>query len=200
MWGATADAATPIVSFPEVPSTTTRSLPAPGSRFSLSFAACARRTLTAAPMPPIEMPPLTRSSFAADEPLISTTSAAPSFARSALSWPSPAPARSLTTTLSAPPDGRRSNRSTPAMFIVLAPANLSRFPLAENSNFSAAFDPVKTTRSLPAPPSIRSLPRLPSIVSLSSPPNSRSAAEPLRSRSLPVSPKRLVASLPVNTP
>ena len=104
MWGAAADAATPIVSFPEVPSTTTRSLPAPGSRFSLSFAACARRTLTAAPMPPIEMPPLTRSSFAADEPLISTTSAAPSFARSALSWPSPAPARSLTTTLSAPPD------------------------------------------------------------------------------------------------
>src|SRR5215207_2866513 len=103
-------------------------------------------------------------------------------------------------TLFAPPDARRSKRSTPAMFIVPAPTNLSRFPLAENSNFSAAFEPLKMTRSLPAPPSIRSLPRLPSIVSLPIPANSRSAAEPLRSRSLPVSPKRLVASLPVNTP
>src|SRR6266540_3942312 len=200
MWEAVADAATSIVSFPEVPSTVTRSLPAPGSRFSLSLAACARRMLTAVPMPSTELPPLTRSSFAADEPLMSTTSAAPSFARSALRWPSPTPARSLTTTLSAPPDGRRSNRSTLAIFIVLALRNLSRFPLAENSNVSAAFDPVKTTTSLPAPPSIRSLPRLPSIVSLPSPPNSRSAAVPPRSRSLPVSPKRLVASLPVNTP
>ena len=102
MCGAVAAGATPIVSFSAVPSTTTRSLPAPASRFSLSFAACARRTLTVAPMPLIEMPPPTRSSFAADEPLISTTSATPSFARSALSWPSPVPVRSLTTTLSAP--------------------------------------------------------------------------------------------------
>jgi hypothetical protein len=91
MWAATADAATPIVSFPAVPSSVTRSVPAPGSRFSLSFAAWARRTLTAAPMPLIEVPPLTLSAFAAAEPLMSTTSAAPSFARSALSWPSPAP-------------------------------------------------------------------------------------------------------------
>ena len=200
MWAATADAATPIVSFPGVPSTTTRSLPAPGSMFSLSFAACARRTLTAAPMPSIAMPPPTRSSFAADEPLMSTTSAAPSFARSALSWPSPVPRRSLTTTLSAPPSARRSNRSTPATSTVLAARNLSRFPLAENVNFSAAFEPLKTTRSLPVPPSIRSLPRLPSIVSLPMPPNSLSAAPPPRSRSLPVSPKRLVASVLAKTP
>ncbi len=60
---------------------------------------------------------------------MSTTSAAPSFARSALSWPSPVPERSLTTTLSAPPSGRRSNRSTPAMFIVLAPRDLQALPV-----------------------------------------------------------------------
>ena len=52
-------------------------------------------------------------------------------------------------TLSTPPEARRSNRSTRAMFFVPAPENLSRFPGAENSNTSAALDPVKTTRSLP---------------------------------------------------
>ena len=51
MCGATAAGATPIVSFPAVPSTTTRSVPTAGSRFSLSLAAWARAMFSTAPMP-----------------------------------------------------------------------------------------------------------------------------------------------------
>jgi hypothetical protein len=73
------------------------------------------------------------------------------------------PVRSFTVIVSAPPSAARFSRWIPLRSIVTAPTSLNsrtREPFAETSMFSLAFEPLKSSASVPVCPSTVSLPSL----------------------------------------
>ena len=129
-------------------------------------------------------------------------------ARSIATCFTPVPERSLTVIVSAPLNAAIWIFSMPLRSIVTVPTSrnsVARLPLAETSMRSPMLAPLKTSVSVPAPPSTTSLPSpgfqmnvslpLPSNASsLPRPPVTVSLPEPPISRSLPSPPSRM--SLP----